>query len=66
MSKRINILIQTTIPYAEDDWHVGRFSMLTDALRSQVDADGNAIYHITTRNREADANGIDPVLSELN
>jgi len=66
MSKQVKILIQTTVPYTEDDWHVGRFSMLTEHLRSQTDADGNAIYHVTTRNREADANGIDPVLSELN
>lgn len=52
------ILLQTTIPYAEDDWHVGRFSMLADELRK-------AGHEVTARNREPDASGNDPVLSHL-
>jgi hypothetical protein len=31
MSK-IRILLQTTIPFAEDDWHIGRFSLLAQEL----------------------------------
>jgi len=65
MRKQVNILIQTTIPYTEDDWHVGRFSMMSEHLRSQIDPDGNAIYSITTRNREVESNGNDAVLSKL-
>ena len=52
------ILLQTTIPYAEDDWHVGRFSLLRDELEK-------AGYTVIARNREPDANGDDPVLSSL-
>jgi hypothetical protein len=65
MRKQVNILIQTTIPYTEDDWHVGRFSLMTEHLRSQIDPDGNAIYSITTRNREVESNENDAVLSKL-
>jgi hypothetical protein len=32
MTEPIRILLQTTIPTIEDDWHVGRFSMLRDSL----------------------------------
>jgi len=54
----LKILLQTTIPFAEDDWHTGRFSLLTDELRN----DG---HDVTARNREPDANGDDPVLARL-
>jgi len=52
------ILLQTTIPYAEDDWHIARFSLLADELRR----DGHTV---TARNREPAANGDDPVLTSL-
>ena len=32
MKNPVKILLQTTIPYAEDDWHIGRFSLLTEHL----------------------------------
>ncbi|WP_200955588.1 hypothetical protein [Sphingomonas sp. Root241] len=32
MSPPIRILLQTTIPGIEDDWNIGRFSMLRDYL----------------------------------
>lgn len=59
------ILLQTTIPYIEDDWHVGRFSLLAEHLRSLKDSDGASLYEITPRNREEDARGVDPLLSSL-
>jgi len=59
------ILLQTTIPFTENDWHIGRFSLLTRHLRSLKDSDGNTLYDITTRNREDDPKGIDPLLSAL-
>ena len=52
------ILLQTTIPYTEDDWHVGRFSLLRDELIH----DG---HNVIARNREPDENGDDPILSTL-
>jgi len=58
------ILLQTTIPNTEDDWHVGRFSLLRDQLRSLKDGQGPQ-FEVTTRNRETNSEGDDPVLSQL-
>jgi hypothetical protein len=59
------ILLQTTIPHTEDDWHIGRFSLLTEHLRLLRDENGDALCDVTTRNREPDATGNDPLLSSL-
>lgn len=50
MAKRI--LIQTTIPTTEDDWHVGRFSLLTEYLRGLRDESGQALFEVTARDRD--------------
>jgi hypothetical protein len=65
MTKPIRILLQTTIPFAVDDWHVGRFSLLRDELASLKDEAGNPLCEVTARDRESDAAGNDPVLSTL-
>src|ERR1700738_845272 len=65
MTKPIRILLQTTIPFAEDDWHIGRFSLLRDGLSSAKDEACNQLYAVMTRNREAKPAGNDPVLSAL-
>src|SRR2546426_4624545 len=65
MTKPIRILLQTTIPFAEDNWHIGRFSLLHDQLTSLKDKEGNPLCEVTTRDRESDAAGNDPVLSTL-
>jgi len=65
MKAKANILLQTTIPFIEDDWHVGRFSLLAKHLRSLTDENGNPLYNVTARDREADAGGNDQVLSTL-
>ncbi len=65
MTRPKSILLQTTIPYTADDWHIDRFSLLTDVLRSQKDEDGNALYEIIARNREVGSDGLDPILSTL-
>lgn len=65
MSKAARILLQTTIPFDPNDWHVGRFSLLTEHLRSLADADGNPRYDVTTRNRDDLVDGSDPLLSKL-
>jgi hypothetical protein len=59
MPDRTRILIQTTIPYAQDDWHVGRFSKLTERLA------GLSGVEVTARNREAPAGQTDPVIGSL-
>lgn len=63
--KPIRLLLQTTIPYTEDDWSIERFSMLRDYLASLKDEDGNPLCEVTARDRESDAEGNDPVLSNL-
>ncbi|HEV7681067.1 MAG TPA: hypothetical protein VGO68_03010 [Pyrinomonadaceae bacterium] len=65
MTTPIRILMQTTIPFAEDDWHIGRFSLLRDQLASLKDDAGGPLCEVTTRNRESDAAGNDPILSTL-
>ena len=65
MNSPIRILLQTTIPATEDDWHVGRFSLLGEHLRGLKDAEGRALCEVTARNRETNADGDDEVLSRL-
>ena len=53
------ILLKTTIPFTEDDWHIGRFSQLQRHLRSLVDADGKALYEVDARDRVENGAGDD-------
>ena len=55
MTKPKSILLQTTIVDTPDDWHVSRFSLLADELRT-------AGHNVTARNRD---DGEDSVLSVL-
>jgi len=64
MARQIQILLQTTIPTIEDDWRIGRFSLLRDQLASINDEKGTPLSRVTARDREANGNG-DPVLSRL-
>lgn len=63
MSKRI--LLQTTIAYTDEDWHIGRFHYLAAHLSSLKDENGYPLYDIVGRNREPNADGNDPILSTL-
>ena len=65
MKRPIRILLQTTIPTNEDDWHIGRFSLLAEHLRSLTDEEGHALYEVTMRDRETNADGDDELLSRL-
>jgi hypothetical protein len=65
MKRPIRILLQTTIPATEDDWHIGRFSLLGQHLSSLKDQAGNSLCEVTARNRETNAEGDDEVLSRL-
>ncbi|MEP6922070.1 MAG: hypothetical protein ABI967_13170 [bacterium] len=65
MTKPIRVLLQTTIPFTEDDWHIERFSLLRDELASSKDEAGNPRFEVVARNRESDAAGDDRVLSTL-
>jgi hypothetical protein len=57
--------MQTTIPAIEDDWHVGRFSLLREHLSGLKDDEGNPLCEVTARDREANADGDDSLLSRL-
>lgn len=65
MKRPIRILLQTTIPSTEDNWHIGRFSMLRDHLASLKGDEGEALCEVTTRDIERDEAGNDAVLSRL-
>ncbi|HVF54539.1 MAG TPA: hypothetical protein VM934_00235 [Pyrinomonadaceae bacterium] len=65
MNKPIRILLQTTIPAIEDDWHVGRFSLLGEYLSGLQDQEGRSLCEVTMRNRETTPEGDDEVLSRL-
>jgi len=65
MSKPVHILLQTTIPYTEDDWNIQRFSLLREHLASIRDEHGNPVYKVTARDRETNTQGDDAILSVL-
>jgi hypothetical protein len=50
--KPIRILLQTTIPAADDDWSIARFSTLADFLGARTGADGQPIFDVTARDRD--------------
>src|ERR1700739_2895486 len=59
------ILLKTTIGAIEDDWNVGRFSLLAEHLRLLKDLSGNPLYEVVARNRAENAAGDDVDLAEL-
>src|SRR5262245_32285552 len=59
------ILLKTTIPHTEDDWHIGRFSLLAAHLESLRDDRGARCFAVTSRDRGIDAQGNDPELINL-
>lgn len=65
MKRPIRILLQTTIPATEDDWHIGRFSLLREHLSGLRDKEGFSLCEVTARDRETNAEGDDEVLSRL-
>ncbi len=65
MANPNRILLQTTIPDKEDDWNIGRFSLLRQHLISLTDAEGNRLHEVTARNRTTNNSGNDEVLSRL-
>ncbi len=65
MKNPVKILLQTTIPFTENDWHIGRFSLLREHLASLKDENRAALYDVTTRDIEKNEHGGDAVLSRL-
>jgi hypothetical protein len=63
MTSPARLLLKTTIGPIEDDWHVGRFSLLADHLAFLRDEDGAPLYAVTARDRAEDAAGNDADLA---
>jgi hypothetical protein len=59
------ILLKTTIGAIENDWNIGRFSLLAEHLRSLKDPSGSPLYEVFARNRAQNAAGDDVDLEEL-
>src|SRR5258706_9434661 len=64
MAKPSKILLQTTIPYAENDWHIGRFSLLKNYLASLRGKGESPLFEIVARDRDP-AGKPDSILSRL-
>jgi hypothetical protein len=64
VTRPINILLQTTIESTSNDWHIGRFSMLTAYLASLHSPDGGRLCSVTARDRDS-LQGPDTVLATL-
>jgi hypothetical protein len=64
MAEPIKILLQTTIAPTQDDWHIGRFTLLRDYLASLRGAHGVPLTVVAARDR-APPGRSDPVLSKL-
>ncbi|MBP0589699.1 hypothetical protein J8I87_08205 [Paraburkholderia sp. LEh10] len=60
----IQILLQTTIPAAPDDWSIARFDRLAQLLRAHRDCDGRVTFNVTARDRDP-LGQPDSVLSRL-
>lgn len=64
MAQPSRILLQTTIPTIEDDWHIGRFGLLAGHLSGLTGDDGRPLYAVTARYRDP-VGAPDRVLSTL-
>jgi hypothetical protein len=64
VAEPIKILLQSTIPPRQDDWHIGRFGLLRGYLASLQDANGAPLTVVEARDR-APPGQPDPVLSRF-
>ena len=64
MAEPIKILLQTTIATTDDDWHIGRFSLLRDYLGGLRTSGGTPMTVVEARDR-APIGQPDPVLAKL-
>src|ERR1700680_4066417 len=64
MTRPAKILLQTTIPRIENDWHIGRFGLLRDHLAGLKTRGGDSLFEIVARDRDAPGRP-DSVLSRL-
>lgn len=56
---RPRLLLKTTIATVEDDWHIGRFSLLRSHLESLTDESGAPLFEVHAFDRVEDADGDD-------
>jgi hypothetical protein len=63
--KPVRILLKTTIGESQDDWGMGRFSLLARHLASLAGPDGRKLYEVVSANRRDTADGDDADLADL-
>src|SRR5579871_5177375 len=61
----LRILLQTTIPDIEDNWNIGRFSMLRDYLLSLKNSEIYSLFDVVARDYQREQDGSDAVLRHL-
>jgi hypothetical protein len=64
-TRPIKLLLQTTIPYAQDDWNISRFRLVREFIEDLKTDAGEPLAEVTARDREPDANGTDAVLAAI-
>jgi hypothetical protein len=64
MKRPIEILLQTTIPTASDDWSIARFGLLAKFLGAERDSNQQPLFNVTARDRDP-LSAPDSVLSRL-
>jgi hypothetical protein len=64
MTTPSRILLQTTIPYTENDWHIARFSLLRDFLGRLETRHGDPLFEVVARDRDP-PDKPDSILSQL-
>ncbi len=66
MTSAIRVLLQTTLTADDlDNWTIARFSLLQNYLSACQTPAGDPLCQVTARDRQPDANGDDPILSQL-
>ncbi len=65
MHSPITVLLQTTIPFTEDDWSIARFSCLREYLSSLTDDAGAQRFRVIARDMQRDGQEDDPTLVSL-
>jgi hypothetical protein len=53
LTRPCQILLQTTIPKAQDDWSIARFSLLARHLQTIKDSLGQSLFEVTVRDRDS-------------
>jgi hypothetical protein len=51
-TRPLRVLLQTTIPFSEDDWSIARFGRLATLLANDRNIDGSPSFEVVARDRD--------------